>query len=110
MAPSGRSREDLALESGAQDPADADELAILRALEVAARRGARRVRVRSSNNPIRRILRDELRATGGEEEAPGSLRARILALAGTFEEVKLSFQLRRRNDGPRRLARAALHP
>jgi hypothetical protein len=89
-------------------PADADELSILRALEVAVARGTRRLCVRSSNNAVRRRFKEEFRS-GSAGDGTSELHSRILQLASTFDEMRFAFQLRRRNDAARSLARAAIH-
>lgn len=87
-------------------PGTAEELAVLRALEVAIQRGFSRVKIRSDHNQMRRTLREQCRrhrVSDGDE-----LPRRILALADLFEFVHFAWVPRRRNQAAHALARHAL--
>lgn len=86
-------------------PGAAEKFAILRALEIASEHSARRVKIRSDYNYMRRTLkRDHASDVGGERE---DLHGTILRLARDFEEVKFAYVPRRKNQEAHRLARDA---
>ena len=80
-----------------------EELAVLRALELAAERGYRRVRVCSDYNYLKRCLKKS-QAKGAETERD-NLRGMVLRLAERFEECWFTWVLRRKNGAAHRLAR-----
>jgi ribonuclease HI len=80
-----------------------EELAVLRALELAAERGYRRVRVCSDYNYLKRCLK-ESHAKGAEAEQD-NLRGMVLRLAKRFDECRFTGILRRKNGAAHRLAR-----
>lgn len=79
-----------------------EALAILRALQIAAARGYRRVRVRSDDNRLRTSLKERHRK--GATPRTG-IDARILALARSFEQVDFLWVPRRKNNTAHCLAR-----
>ena len=79
-----------------------EALAILRALELAAERGYRCIRVRSDDNPLRRSLKKAFR---GERDPGAGMRTQIHELAQNFERVEFSWVPRRKNQRAHRLAR-----
>jgi ribonuclease HI len=82
-------------------------LAILRALEVAAARAFRIVKVRSDHNQLRRSLREHHRSQDGQER--DGLQRVILRLARSFDDVSFSYVPRRKNQQAHKLARRAVH-
>lgn len=86
-------------------PGDVQAFAILRALEVAEARGAALVRIRSTDNQLRRRLKGDHRAGEGLDRE--DLHGRILRLARNFTSVQFSYRQRRKNSDVRRRARAA---
>jgi ribosomal-protein-alanine N-acetyltransferase len=80
-----------------------EELAVLRALELAAERGYRRVRVDSDYNLLKRRLK-KAHAKGTEADQD-TLRGMVLRLAQQFDECRFAWILRRKNGQAHRLAR-----
>ena len=85
-------------------PMGAEELAALRALQVAHERGYSRLKIRMDTNPVRRLLRAAHRAG---TVLPG-MRGEILGLAASFEFVDFGWVPRRKNQIAHALARHAL--
>lgn len=83
---------------------EAEEFAVLRALEIAAERGYSRLKVRSDYNQMRTRLHDMRR--GRKATATASpLQARILELAKGFEFVHFAWVPRRKNQHAHALSR-----
>jgi ribonuclease HI len=80
-----------------------EELAVLRALELAAERGYRRVRVYSDYHYLKRRLKDS-HAKDAEADQD-NLRGMVLRLAERFDECRFAWILRRRNGQAHLLAR-----
>ena len=80
-----------------------EEFAILRALQIAQKRGYRIVKVRCDYNQMRTKLKEDHQANRGH--CRESIDGVILRLAKRFTEVKFAFQARRRNGEAHRLAR-----
>jgi ribonuclease HI len=80
-----------------------EELAVLRALELAAERGYRRIRVFSDYNYLKRCLKG-LHAKGAEAEQD-NLRGMVLRLAKRFDECRFAWVPRQKNGQAHRLAR-----
>lgn len=84
----------------------AEPLAILRALEIAAERGHRFLRIRSDCNRMRTALKDDYQAGVGHDRR--SLQGQILRLAQQFDHVKFAWIPRRKNQEAHHLARKAV--
>lgn len=84
-------------------PVAREELAVLRALELAAERGYLRVRVFSDSNYLKRCLKDS-HAKGAEAEQE-NLRGMVLRLAKRFDECRFAWIPRRKNGTAHRWAR-----
>jgi ribonuclease HI len=85
-------------------PASAgEELAVLRALELAAERGYRRVRVYSDYNQLKHCLKkSHAQGTDAEQD---NLRGMVLRLARWFDECRFAWTPRRKNGHAHRLSR-----
>ena len=81
----------------------AEQFAVLRALEIAAERGYRLLRLRSDYNQMRIVLKDDYRAGVVQDE--NNFRGMILRLAQEFDQVKFAWIPRRRNQEAHSLAR-----
>ena len=84
-----------------------EALAVLRALEIAAERAFRILKIRSDHNRLRRTLREHHRSQDGQER--DDLQGVILRLARRFDEVSFSYVPRRKNQQAHKLARRAVH-
>jgi ribonuclease HI len=83
-----------------------EELAILRALEIAAEQGYRFVRIRSDCNQNRTALKESYEADVGSDRR--GLQGRILRVARQFDQVKFAWIPRRKNQEAHHLARKAV--
>lgn len=85
-------------------PGMSEELAILRALEIASAYGADWVKVRSDYNYLRRSIK-ESHVNSLMSDSNTVLRSAILALAKTFGTVKFAYVQRRKNGVAHNLSR-----
>ncbi len=86
-------------------PALMEKFAVLRALEIAAEKGYRRLKIRSDYNSMRRGLKED--AAKVLDHMEEGLHRRVLELASTLDEVKFSYVPRRKNQTAHALARQA---
>ncbi len=122
----------LSEQRSALKPAEAEQLAVLRALEVASERGYRRVRVRTDCRELVRKLQERHKKavksrirrenrldktpvvpkqpTGLRSDRPVDMTGRILELAASFEECLFRGLIRRKNLEAKVLARGAVKP
>ncbi|MGK5090265.1 ribonuclease H family protein [Bdellovibrionota bacterium FG-2] len=84
---------------------DMEKFAVLRALEIAAQRGYRRVKIRSDYNQMRTQLKNDHKA--GLKDGGDDLHRKILRLAQDFEFVQFGFCPGRKNQMAHKLARKA---
>lgn len=84
-------------------PGAREELAVLRALELAAERGYLRVRVCSDFNYLKRCLKEAHEK--GAEADQDNLRGMVLRLAKRFDECRFAWIPRRKNGAAHRSAR-----
>jgi ribonuclease HI len=83
-----------------------EQFAVLRAMEIAAERGYRLLRVRSDFNQMRKALKHDYEA--GTFPDRQSLRVMILHLARQFDQMKFAWIPRRKNHEAHCLARRAV--
>ena len=83
-----------------------EQLAVLRALEIASERGYRWLRIRSDYNQMRIALKDDYETGVVPDE--DNLQTMILRVAKTFDRVKFAWIPRRRNQEAHCLARTAV--
>jgi ribonuclease HI len=83
-----------------------EQFAVLRALEIAFERGYRLLRVRSDYNQMRKVLKDDYRASI-VQDGP-NLQGMILRLAQGFDQIKFAWIPRRSNQEAHFLAREAV--
>lgn len=84
---------------------EGEKYAVLRALELAAERGIKDLKIRSDYNAMRKKLKKNY--TRGERRSPGELDERIFELAKKFDRVHFGWVPRRKNQRAHRLARRA---
>jgi ribonuclease HI len=86
---------------------EGEKYAVLRALELAAERGIKDLKIRSDYNAMRRKLRENY--DRGEHWSQEGLDERIFELAKKFDRVHFGWVPKRKNQRAHQLARRARH-
>ena len=87
-------------------PGFCEQIAILRALEIAVMYGASDIKIRSDYNSLRRLLKNA-HETGSKVHPDKKVCLAILELASTFNSVKFTYVPKRKNQSAHNLARHA---